>query len=106
MSSPRNSRRAYVTNSAVTRLRQVMSKSVLSKGLAMRAASAAASAMVSEFKERPSRNFEAPSATSGRDDAEPIAMRASSTTPLLERRAAAATDNTGKSNEPRRRNFQ
>ena len=33
-------------------------------------------------------------------------MRASSTTPLAEIRAAAATDKTGKSNEPRRRNFQ
>jgi len=44
-SSPRSSRRALVTNSAVTLLRQVMSKSVLSSGLAMRAARAAASAM-------------------------------------------------------------
>src|SRR5258708_38795277 len=33
-------------------------------------------------------------------------MRTSSTAPLAEKRAAAATDSTGKSNEPRRRNFQ
>ncbi len=47
VSSPRSSRSAYVTNSPATFLRQVMSKSVLSSGLATRAASAAASAMTS-----------------------------------------------------------
>src|SRR5258707_13899660 len=97
-----------------------MSKSVLSKGLAIRAASAAASAMVSVVSERPTRNRAAASATRGREAAEPITIRASATThpsfvaaqhaaPVLLvalRRTAAATDKTGKSNDPRRRNFQ
>jgi hypothetical protein len=42
-SSPRSSPNAYVTNSVVTFLRQLMSKSVLSRGFAMRPARVAAS---------------------------------------------------------------
>ena len=60
----------------------------------------------SAVSKRPARNFAASAATNGRDAAEPITMRASSTTPVAEIRAAAATDKTGKSNEPRRRSFQ
>src|SRR5437773_9722387 len=80
-----------------------MSKSVLSSGLAIRAASVAASSMACRSKERPASDLAASVAASGRQAAEPTMMRASSTVLFLERRTAAATDRTGKSKEPRRR---
>src|SRR5260370_20421907 len=52
-SSPRSSRSAYVTNSSGNLLRQVISKSVLSSGLAVPAAWAAPSSIASKFKGRP-----------------------------------------------------
>src|SRR5215475_12527875 len=104
--SPRSSRSAYVTNSEVTFLRQDMSKSVLSSGLAILKASEAACAIASLSSLRPTRNVAASVATRGRDAVDPITMRASSIMPELEKRAAAATERTGKSKDPRRRSFQ
>ena len=56
-SSPRSSRNAQVTNSPVTFLRQLMSKSVLSSGLAMRAARTAASAIESALSGSAHKSF-------------------------------------------------
>src|ERR1700676_4234299 len=103
-----------------------MSKSVLSKGLAILAAWVAASAMVSGVRGRPIRSLAASVATIGREAAGPITMRGPSRIPALgpdgtldgmpdgmpdggpemDKRMAAATERTGKSKEPRRRSFQ
>ena len=88
-------------------LRQPSAKSVLSSGLARRAAASA------RLRDRPRRRGVRRRATGGRVGAScgreptpPRTMRASSTTPPASSRTAAATPSTGKSNDPRRRSFQ
>src|SRR6266550_2563709 len=83
-----------------------MSKSVLSRGLAMRAARVAALAIDSSSSGPPTSDLAASAARSGRHATEPTTMRASRTMSFEDNSRAAATDKTGKSKEPRRRSFQ
>ena len=64
------------------------------------------SAIVSSVNRLPSRNRAASSAASGREATAPSTIRASETVALASRRTPAATDSTGKSNDPRRRSLR
>ena len=90
----------------MTRFRQVRSKSVLSIGLAGLAAASAACAITLVGQRLADERAAAAVASIGRDATAPSTMRASSTVPSSAIFTAAATDSTGKSNEPRRRSFQ
>ena len=62
--------------------------------------------MSSSVIRRPASAAAAAGTSIGRDATAPSTIRAASTVPSARIFAAAATDNTGKSNEPRRRSFQ
>src|SRR5207245_4399666 len=97
--------RSHSTYSRVTRLRHRGVKSVLAMGRAGRATGSAACAITASLSGCPTIASAATDAWTGRDARAPRTIRTASTAPSGAILAAAATDNTGKSNEPLRRSF-
>jgi len=86
-------------------LRHPIVKSVLSSGLALRAAAVAAAVIDSSVSGWPISTFAASSLSIGQDPTAPTTIRAARTNPFGSRSTHAATPNTGKSKAPRRLNF-
>src|SRR6267378_3965497 len=104
-SRPASRASARATYTRTRRFRYGCVKSVLSSGFAGPAAASAARVMLSEVRRCPTSAVAAAAASRGVEATAPSTTRASRTT-SPSRRSATATPSTGKSNEPRRRNFR